>query len=123
VSTCTATRRDGHPCTVRALPGEEQRCFAHSARTAEKRRAAYATGGANKATARRLGKIMPASLRPVLHTLMTALDEVHSGELDPKQASAMAAVAGAIGRLYSVAEFEQRIEQLERSSPHVRQHR
>jgi len=109
---CGATRADGEPCTVRALA--DGYCFAHSQTTAGKRHTARATGGRNKATPRRLQRLMPTSLRPVLATLFTAIDEVHAGTLDPRQASAMASLAGAIGRLYEVAEIEQRIEALER---------
>jgi len=108
---CRATRADGQPCTVRALA--DGYCFAHSPSTAAKRRAAYATGGRNKSTPTRLGKLMPASLKPVLQKLMDGLDEVHDGTLDPRQASAMASLASAIGRLYEVAELEQRLERLE----------
>jgi hypothetical protein len=98
-------------------------CFAHDPGLAAKRQAAYAAGGTNKATARRLDKLVPTSLKPALTTLLQALDETHRGTLDSKQASAMAALAGAIGRLYGVAELEQRLSDLERNSPHVRQHR
>ncbi len=44
-----------------------------------------------------------ATLRGVFGSLLAALDEVHRGDLDPKQASAMAALAGAITRAYSTA--------------------
>ena len=46
-------------------------------------------------------------------TLLAALDEVHDGTLTPAQASAMAAVAGAVVKVYQVAELEQRVEALE----------
>jgi hypothetical protein len=112
MATCRGTRRDGLPCTVKAL--QSGFCFAHDPGLAAKRQAAYASGGTNKGTAQRLNKLMPASLKPVLATLLQALDETHSGELEPKQASAMASVASAIGRLYGLAEMEQRLSDLER---------
>lgn len=109
---CRAMRADGEPCTVRALA--DGFCFAHSQTTASKRHTARATGGRNKGTGTRLNKVMPASLKPILELLMSSVSEVHEGTLDPRQASAMASLAGAIGRLYETAEIEQRIEALER---------
>jgi len=110
---CRATRADGEPCTVRALA--DGYCFAHSQTTASKRHTARATGGRNKGTGARLSKVMPASLKPILEMLMTSVSEVHAGDLDPRQASGMASLASAIGRLYETAEIEQRLEALEKS--------
>jgi hypothetical protein len=45
--------------------------------------------------------------------LLAALDEVHAGTLDPKQASAMASLAGAITRAYGVGVLEERVQALE----------
>jgi hypothetical protein len=112
-SLCRATRRDGQPCTMKA--GEDDYCFAHSPAVAERRRAGNAQGGRNKATPRRLERLIPSSLRPTLETLFTALDEVHDGTLDPRQASAMASLAGAIGRLYETASLEERLEAIEKA--------
>ncbi len=56
---------------------------------------------------------MPATLKPVIATLLGALEEVHAGDLDPKVANAMAALAGAVGRLYQTAVLEERIASLE----------
>ena len=80
----------------------------------EKRLAASRRGGQNKATARRLDRLVPSSLKPTLSTLFTALEEVHAGTLDPRAAGAMAALAGAIARLYTAAELEQRVAELEK---------
>jgi hypothetical protein len=49
----------------------------------------------------------------MIGSLLDALDEVHRGDLDPKQASAMAALAGAITRAYSVGVLEDRVAALE----------
>lgn len=75
--------------------------------------AARAKGGQNKATARRIDRLVPATLRPMIGTLLGALDEVHDGGLDPRAASAMAALAGAVTRAYSVGVLEERIASLE----------
>jgi len=110
-ATCKASRADGQPCQGKA--GETGYCFAHDPALRAKRTAAYATGGRNKATPRRLDKLMPASLRPVLELLLGALEEVHAGDLDPRQATAMASLASAIGRLYETAQLEERLQKLE----------
>jgi hypothetical protein len=49
----------------------------------------------------------------MLGSLLDALDEVHAGTLDPKQASAMASLAGAITRAYGVGVLEARLQALE----------
>src|SRR5581483_11343713 len=108
---CRAARRDGHLCTAPALASGF--CFAHDPALAERRAEARAAGGKGKSTAQRLTKLVPASLKPVLCKLMDALDEVHDGTLEPRQASAMASLAGAITRLYETASLEERIQTLE----------
>lgn len=61
----------------------------------------------------RLDRLLPATLRPMIGNLLDALDEVHAGTLDPRQASAMASLAGAIVRAYSVGVLEDRVAALE----------
>ncbi len=109
-STCRATRADGQPCSARAL--ESGYCFAHDDGLREKRHAARMQGGRNKATTARVQRLMPSTLRPVLDHLYTALEEVHEGALDPRQAAAMAGLAGAIAKLHEVAELESRLDAL-----------
>lgn len=118
--TCAATRRDGQPCTSPALPGSRF-CFGHDPALARKRRAGQAAGGRNRAKTARLAKLVPETLRPVLATLLDALDEVHDGDLEPKAASAMAALAGAIVRVYSAGTLEERIAALEAAQAEAEQ--
>jgi len=112
VDTCNATRKDGTPCKARAQPNVPY-CWGHDPALTDKRREKRAKGGANKATVRRLGKRMPATLRPVLDTLYKALTGLEVGTTDPKTATAMASVAGAIMRLHEGSEVESRLEALE----------
>ena len=114
-ATCTGTRRDGAPCTS-PLVGASGRCFAHDPARHEQVAAARARGGHGKRRIARVEKLVPASLRPTLSLLFTALEETHAGELDAKQAQAMAALAGAIARLYTTAELEQRVTDLEQAA-------
>ena len=111
---CRGLRRDGSPC--QAPPhaiGPAGHCWAHDDSRAEARRAARAKGGQNRATAKRIDRLVPATLRPTLDTLLCAVDEVKDGTLTPAQASAMAALAGAAVKVYQVAELEQRVASLE----------
>lgn len=105
---CRATRRDGSPCQGRAL-ADTGLCFAHSAATKETR----GRGGRNRSNAARSLKALPARLQPVADLLADALDEVHSGALDPRAASAMAALAGAYVRVLAAGEIEARLAALE----------
>jgi len=109
---CQATTKGGQPCRGTARPSGF--CFSHDPTLQEARRDGAARGGQGQSTPARLARLIPSSLRPTLETLFTALDEVHSGELDPRQASAMASLAGAIGRLYETASLEQRLEAIEK---------
>ena len=110
--TCEAVRRDGRPCETRIV-GNSSFCFGHDPALREKRLAASRKGGENKATSRRLSKLMPARLLPVFEQLEAALGEVHAGGLDPKAAGAMAALARAMAAVLAAGELEQRLRALE----------
>ena len=115
VHPCQAMRKDGRPCSVRPLPGSHF-CFAHDPAKATARELGRRKGGAGKARIARAGKLVPASLKPTLALLFDALTEVHDGSLSPGQAAAMAALAGAITRLYAAGVLEERLAALEERS-------
>jgi hypothetical protein len=78
-------------------------------------------GGRNKRAAHRLDRLTPEGLRPVLDRLLDAMARVDEGKMDPKQATALAALAGAVCRVYEMASLEgdlqaalRRLEALER---------
>ena len=110
-STCAATRADGSPC--RATPGADGLCFAHSPALREKTAAARRQGGENRSNAARAVARAPRDVRDLLKTLLGAVAEVHEGRLDPKQATAMAALAGAAVKVYATGEQDARIQALE----------
>ena len=118
---CRGARRDGTPCRapVHAINGAGW-CWAHDPARAEERRAARAAGGRATRRTARLNRLVPGTLRPVLVTLLDALDGVHPGEgedsasrVTPAQAQAMASLAGAIVKVYQVGVLEERVEALE----------
>jgi hypothetical protein len=88
-------------------------CYAHDPARSGERDQARRKGGTNSATRARLDRLLPATLRPMIGNLLDALDEVHAGTLDPKQATAMASLAGAITRAYGVGVLEERVQALE----------
>lgn len=96
--------------------GDGDYCFAHDPAKAAARAVARAKGGANSATRARLTRLVPGTLRLVIATLLEALDKVYDGDLDPRQATAMAALAGAIVRAYGVGVLEERVAELERAA-------
>ena len=61
----------------------------------------------------RAAKLLPARLQPMVSLLEDALGEVHRGELDPRAASAMASLAGALVRAITAGELEERLRTLE----------
>jgi hypothetical protein len=65
-----------------------------------------------------LERMMLARLVPVYSRLELVLDELHEGQLDPKVAHAMAAVARAMVSVLQVGEMEERLRELEEKVQH-----
>lgn len=105
---CAAVRKSGEPCAGRPLAGSPY-CFAHAPGANANR----AKGGRATRKSERAVRYLPDRLRPVSALLAEALEEVHAGDLDPRVASAMAALAGALVRVYTAADFEARLAALE----------
>ncbi len=102
--TCPAPTKTGNPC--RGRPGESGYCFAHDPATKDKREAARVKGGENSSHAARLEKLLPSRLGPTFDRLEAAMKEVHEGRLDPRQATAMASLAGAMVKVIKAGEEE-----------------
>ena len=111
---CRGTRRDGTPCQAPpSTIGSSGYCWAHDPTNAVARRQAQAKGGRNKSTSARAEKLVPAVLRPVLDTLLAAVDDVRGGALTTQQAGALASLAGAIVKVYQAGVLEERVAALE----------
>jgi TRAP-type mannitol/chloroaromatic compound transport system permease large subunit len=93
--------------------GDGRFCFGHDPDLQERRTHGRQRGGENRATAKRLDRLLPASLKPTIALLFTVLEEVHTGALTPAQGTAIAALAGAIARLYQAGIVEERLAALE----------
>jgi hypothetical protein len=90
-------------------------CWAHDTDPASVQRCqqAYREGGFGRANAKRAGKVVPAQLRPLFTTLVMALRDTRDGRLDPRRSAAMAALVGAMCRLFPLIDLEQRLQALE----------
>ena len=104
---CPAVRRDGTPCS--AMAGSSGFCVGHNPGAQEARR----KGGQSTSRAARAQRLLPARLRPVADRLEQALRQGHDGELDPRLATAMASLAGALVRVLTSGEMEERLRALE----------
>ena len=109
---CPAVKKSGDPCTAPAL--FDGFCIGHRPGAQEARK----KGGAGTSRAARAGKLLPARLRPVAEALEAAIGEVHRGDLDPRQAQAMASLAGALVRVTMTGELEERLRSLEEKMDH-----
>ena len=108
---CKNKTRSGEPC--RAFAMEDGYCFSHSPALEKRRLEARAKGGKNSARSARLMGLVPPRLMPVYDRLESALEEVHTGTLESKQASAMAALARAMVAVLTSGELEERVRAIE----------
>lgn len=104
---CTATRKDGKPCSAWAVLNGL--CIGHQPNSNEARR----KGGRNSSKKARSDKLLPLRLRPVLDLLEQAIEEVHKGKLEARQAAAMASLGNAITKVYEAGILEERLSVLE----------
>jgi hypothetical protein len=111
-STCTATKRDGSPCTLPSS-GPDGLCWAHDPKNAERRRRGQSRGGKNKPSRELVG---------VKAQLQDLTRDVLAGDLETRRA----AVANQLlntrlraieqeRKIRETEDLEARIEALERS--------
>jgi hypothetical protein len=85
-STCTATKRDGSPCTLPSS-GHSGLCWAHDPKNAERRRRGQSRGGKNKPS---------KDLAAIKQRLSDLADDV----LEGRQEKGVAAVASQVLNVY-----------------------
>ena len=100
---CSAITKRGQRCQGTPRPSSNY-CFAHDPSLAAKRKTARVKGGKNSSRVARLEKLMPSRLRPVFDRLERAMREVHDGSLDPRQATAIASLAGAMVKVFQAGQ-------------------
>ena len=114
VAHCQGTRSDGQPCGS-PIVSDSGFCFSHDPEKAEDATKARRRGGHASSAISRTRRLAPAALRDVYSTLERALSEVHSGELSPARASAMASLARAMAHILTVGEMEERVRSIEQA--------
>ncbi len=109
-SICTATKRDGSPCTL-ASNGPQGLCWAHDPKNAERRRRGQSRGGKNKPS---------KELQDLKRRLSELADDVLAGHVDRADASVAGQLLNTVIRAVSVElkakeqmELVERLEALE----------
>ena len=106
-STCTATKRDGSPCTLPSY-GSDGLCWAHDPKNAERRRRGQSRGGKSKPT---------KELLSIKQRLSVLAEDVLEGSVD----RGVAAVASQILNVYLRAiELERKIRETEELEERIR---
>ena len=105
---CLAVKKTGLPCEGRPVL-ESEWCVSHHPESKEWRK----KGGRNKSNVQRAHNRMPDGLKPLVQGLLNGFDEVHSGDLEPRQLTAMAAGASALIRLAEFVLLEERLAKME----------
>jgi hypothetical protein len=108
---CKGIKKDGSPCTVRAL--EDGYCFAHSPSLEDKRKEASKKGGTNSSKVERLNRLVASRFGPVSNTLESVLEELKSNKMDPKTAQAIANVSRVLITVLTLGDLEERVRVLE----------
>lgn len=109
---CAGIRRDGQRCAAPVM-GAGPHCFAHDPARAADRDAARRKGGRNSSRVARIHGLLPPRLLPLFDQLEQALADVLSGSLDPRQATAAAAVGRAMVSALQAGELEERLRRVE----------
>jgi hypothetical protein len=107
---CTATKRNGEPCTLPAV-GQQSLCWAHDPKNAEERRKGQSRGGRGKAS---------TEVRDLKGQLQDLATGVLEGRLDRGNAVVVNQILNTRARLIELErrireqeEIEERLEQLE----------
>jgi hypothetical protein len=92
---CSAIAKSGSRCRRPALAGK-QHCLMHDPESAELRREAGRKGGRNRSAKARAAKLIPDAMtaEDLAGWLSLAFTNVLSGRIEPKVATAAAAIAG-----------------------------
>ena len=121
---CKAINKNGNPCQANAQTGKDY-CFIHDPEKAEAVKAAQTKGGSS------LKVIDPKQFKPwrgmggdvtvlqsptpqdIVNLLADTIDEVKTGQIDPRVANAVGYLAGSILKAVELNTFEERLAALE----------
>ena len=108
---CSALNREGKPCSAQAW--RDGLCRWHHPDLADERAGWRAKGGAERSNASRARKALPKDLADVRDALLRTLSGLENGEVEPRVAGAMAAVARAVCHVQEVGDLERRLAEME----------
>ena len=108
LTVCSATKKDGAACAAKPIL-ESKYCMSHHPDSKVWR----SKGGRNKSNIQRAHSKMPDGLRPIVDGLLTGFDQVHRGDLEPRQLAAMAQGATALIKLAEFVLLEERLQKME----------
>ncbi len=117
-SQCQGTNRTGEPCSAHVDDGQTW-CRWHDPDRAEDRAAWSRKGGQARSNKQRARKQLAAAVLSIDDLdafLCSALVKVAGGRIDPGVGTAMATIAKTITTIRSTADFEKRLEDLERAA-------
>jgi hypothetical protein len=109
---CNAIRRDGRRCTSPVVLGNGF-CFAHDPAREEDAAAGRRAGGRGRSKTVRLQRLLSPRVAAVCDRLEPLIGELRRGEVEPRVATAMAAVARTLVQLETTAGLEERLRSLE----------
>jgi hypothetical protein len=109
---CKQILSDGSQCNAWVLT-DKQFCFSHDPQSREAKLEAVRKGGSAKEVELEypLQLIHISNPRDAVYLLARTIDEVRSGELDPRIANTIGYLAGHLIRAFEVAEVNEKAEQ------------
>jgi len=114
---CKYIKDNGEQCKANAMSDSDY-CYLHNPDISEEeKREAQIRGGRNRSIAitEPLNKITVSSGEDIFTLLDTTIQEVRSGEIDPKIANTIGYLAGVMIKAYEVAKLERRVIDLEQA--------
>ncbi len=109
---CQATTKAGTACQMPARHGRDW-CARHDPELADERIVWLSKGGKNNSNQARAQKAMPDDLKTTLATLYRTLAGLEDGSIAPNVANAIASVSKAIVAVWTTADVERRLGEIE----------
>ena len=110
-STCTATKRDGSPCTLPSN-GPNALCWAHDPKNAERRRRGQSRGGRNKPS---------REIVAIRARLSDLAEDVLAGRVDRADAAVAGQLLGTVIRAIGVEVKVKEVEEVAREVEELRE--
>lgn len=112
---CPTINAEGNPCSAYVEEGKTF-CVWHDPERQAERAEKQRKGGQNKATRLRARRLLRESqgMADIQARLLLAYEQVHDGELDSSVGAALATMARALVVVAGVAQFEDRLDAMQR---------